>query len=260
MIRTLLLWLLLAAACPLSAQPRTIAHRGFWRTAGSAQNSLASLRKADSIGCYGAEFDVWMAGDGRLVVTHDRTDRETGLCMEEASSRAIRRIRTANGERIPSLRAYLRCARRCPATRLVLEIKALSDSVRERQAVRKIVGMLRRRGLVERTDVISFSIGACLATRELLPDTKVFYLGGDIAPQRIARLGLSGIDYWSGALDKHPEWIAEAHALGLEVNVWTVNDDDAMRRFIDAGADYITTDRPDRLLQITGEATAHRAE
>lgn len=41
-----------------SAQTRVIAHRGFWKTQGSAQNSITSLLKADSIGCYGSEFDV----------------------------------------------------------------------------------------------------------------------------------------------------------------------------------------------------------
>ncbi len=35
-----------------SHQTKVIAHRGFWNTPGSAQNSLAALVKADSIGCY----------------------------------------------------------------------------------------------------------------------------------------------------------------------------------------------------------------
>ena len=54
-----------------SAQTRVIAHRGFWKTQGSAQNSITSLLKADSIGCYGSEFDVWLTKDNGLVVSHD---------------------------------------------------------------------------------------------------------------------------------------------------------------------------------------------
>ncbi len=49
-----------------SAQTRVIAHRGFWKTQGSAQNSITSLLKADSIGCYGSEFDVWLTKDNGL--------------------------------------------------------------------------------------------------------------------------------------------------------------------------------------------------
>ena len=52
---------LLMAACCMQAQTKVIAHRGFWKTPGSSQNSISSLLKADSIGCYGSEFDVWIA-------------------------------------------------------------------------------------------------------------------------------------------------------------------------------------------------------
>ena len=47
----------LAACGILQAQnTQVIAHRGFWKTDGSAQNSIAALVKADSIHCYGSEF------------------------------------------------------------------------------------------------------------------------------------------------------------------------------------------------------------
>ena len=58
-----------------SAQTRVIAHRGFWKTQGSAQNSITSLLKADSIGCYGSEFDVWLTKDNGLVVSHEGINR-----------------------------------------------------------------------------------------------------------------------------------------------------------------------------------------
>lgn len=51
----------------ISAQTRIIAHRGCWDTDGSAQNSLASLIKADGIGVYGAEFDVHITRDVVVV-------------------------------------------------------------------------------------------------------------------------------------------------------------------------------------------------
>lgn len=237
--------LLLAAGT--AAQPKVIAHRGYWQHPGSAQNSLASLAKADSIGCYGSEFDVWMTADKRLVVNHDRTYRGTDIRMDEARASLVTAIVLPNGERIPTLDAYLATAEKCPATRLILEIKSLSDPKREALCAKKIVRALKRRGLLERTDFIAFSFDACLAVRALLPEARIYYLNGDLAPQRIAEANLTGIDYWEGVLREHPEWIAEAHALGLEVNVWTVNDEQSMRHFISQGVDYITTDRPEQL-------------
>jgi glycerophosphoryl diester phosphodiesterase len=47
---------------------------------------------------------------------------------------------------------------------------------------------------------------------------------------------------------KHSEWFKQAKALGLSVNVWTVDNQALMREMIDAGADYITTDNPNDAL------------
>jgi len=48
--------------------PKVIAHRGYWKTPSSAQNSLRALELADSIGVYGSEFDVWLTKDDVLIV------------------------------------------------------------------------------------------------------------------------------------------------------------------------------------------------
>lgn len=230
------------------AQPKVIAHRGYWTAPGSAQNSLTSFSKADSIGVYGSEIDVWLTADDRLIVNHDRIYKGTDIDMEKATAREIMQIVLPNGkENIPSLDQYLDLVASKPATRLILEMKSLSDLNREDLAAEKIVRALRRHGVLERTDIIAFSINACLAFKKLIPDTKIYYLNGDLPPKSIKKLGLAGIDYSMGALRRHPEWVKQAHDLGLEVNVWTVDSEEDMRYFIDLGVDYITTDYPERL-------------
>jgi glycerophosphoryl diester phosphodiesterase len=47
--------------------------------------------------------------------------------------------------------------------------------------------------------------------------------------------------------------LADAHALGLKVLPWTVNDRSEMRRLIDLGVDGIITDYPDRLREVMAE-------
>ena len=230
------------------AQPKVIAHRGYWTAPGSAQNSLTSFSKADSIGVYGSEIDVWLTADDRLIVNHDRVYKGTDIDMEKATAREIMQIVLPNGtENIPSLDAYLELVASKPDTRLILEMKSLSDLNREDLAAEKIVRALRRHGVLERTDIIAFSINACLAFKKLIPETKIYYLNGDLPPKSIKKLGLAGIDYSMGALRRHPEWVKQAHDLGLEVNVWTVDSEEDMRYFIDLGVDYITTDYPERL-------------
>lgn len=73
-------------------QPKVIAHRGYWTAEGSAQNSLTSWSEADRVGCYGSEFDVWLTGDNRLVVNHDRVQKGTDIDMTTASARGRSRL------------------------------------------------------------------------------------------------------------------------------------------------------------------------
>lgn len=242
---TFLAFAWLAIGFGLQAQVKVIAHRGYWNTAGSAQNSLASFTKADSIGTFGSEFDVWLTKDGKLVVNHDKTYK--GVDMETGSLSEIRKIHLDNGEQLPTLDEYLKLVAKKPNTRAILEMKSLTDLSREDEAARKIAKSLKKHKLLNQTDIIGFSINACLAFKKLLPDTPIYYLDGDLSPQKVKKLGLAGIDYSIKALKQHPEWVDECHKLGLKVNVWTVNEEADMKYFVGLGVDYITTDHPEKL-------------
>ncbi|MDV3223476.1 glycerophosphodiester phosphodiesterase family protein, partial [Intrasporangium sp.] len=55
--------------------------------------------------------------------------------------------------------------------------------------------------------------------------------------------------------------VARAHALGLGVLPWTVNEPEDLRRVLDAGVDGVVTDYPGRALALTGvAATGSRAD
>lgn len=239
--------MLLTGSAAVAAQPKVISHRGYWTAPNSAQNSLASFTKADSVGVFGSEIDVWLTADAKLIVNHDRVYKGTDINMEKSTLKEITSIVLPNGENIPTLDAYLRLVAAKPDTRLILEMKSLSDLKREDLAAEKIVKALRKYDLLDRTDIIAFSINACLAFKKLMPDGRIFYLNGDLAPRSIKKLGLTGIDYSMSVLRKNPKWVEQAHKEGLEVNVWTVDTEEDMRYFIDLGVDYITTDYPERL-------------
>ena len=239
--------MLLTGSAAVAAQPKVISHRGYWTAPNSAQNSLASFTKADSVGVFGSEIDVWLTADDKLIVNHDRVYKGTDINMEKSTLKEITSIVLPNGENIPTLDAYLRLVAAKPDTRLIFEMKSLSDLKREDLAAEKIVKALRKYNLLDRTDIIAFSINACLAFKKLMPDGRIFYLNGDLAPRSIKKLGLTGIDYSMSVLRKNPKWVEQAHKEGLEVNVWTVDTEEDMRYFIDLGVDYITTDYPERL-------------
>ena len=240
--------LLLTTFCSLTsqAQPLVVAHRGYWRLEGSAQNSIASLREAAVIGCWGSEFDVWMTADGVPVVFHDAT--VDGIRIEDTTYAVLMNLRLQNGEFIPTLQQYLSEAVRWPDVRLVLEVKSHRNAKRNMQVSELSVELVKMLGLEERTDYISFSRDACTELHRLAPDAHVAYLSGDLTPAQVKEMGLTGIDYNMDVFDKHPEWLEEAKKLGLEVNVWTVDGKDALERFAKMpGIDLITTNDPDIL-------------
>lgn len=240
---------MIAVSIASVSQCRVVAHRGYWDTDGSAQNSLRSLAKADSIGAYASEFDVWMNADGTLVINHDAS--YDGVVMERATDGQIAALRLANGEAMPTLAQYLSAAAVMPRLHLVLELKQHTDTLAEERAVQRIAAMLNEYGVTGRTDFISFSMPACRAAVRYLPGTDVYYLGGDVDPDTLAQYGLAGPDYSARSLRAHPEWIGRAHALGQKVNVWTVNAPEDMEYFLSRGVDFITTNRPEECMTLT---------
>lgn len=249
----------LTAACGKKAEgPRVVAHRGYWKAEGAAQNSIASLLAAGRIGAYGSEFDVNLTGDGNLVVNHDFTYH--GLTIAETPLADLRcdTLRLSNGEIIPTLDEYLEAAAQYPDLKLVFELKSKGDPDYEAAALPACVEAIRRHGVAGRVEFISFSLSACREFARLMPRNRVEYLGGDIAPAELHKSGISGIDYHFSVIDAHPEWVAEAHGLGMVVNVWTVNEEADILRMLEHGADHITTNEPELAQRLIAEFTADR--
>lgn len=231
-----------ATLSPATAQTRIIAHRGYWDCEGSVQNSIAALEKAQETGVYGSEFDVLITADGVPVVNHDDTIQ--GICIETAAYEQLKALKLKNGESLPTLEQYLARGKALDGIQLILEIKPHRRVVNEDRAVSAILALVDKYGLEDRVDYISFSMNICKELIRRAPAARVAYLRSDASPADLKRLGFSGLDYHYKAFDAHPEWIEQAHALGLTVNVWTVNDPLLIQSLINRKVDFITTDNP----------------
>ena len=135
-----------------------------------------------------------------------------------------------------------------------IEIKPHQTKQKEDAAVRAALDAVRRAGMNKRVEYISFSKNIC---EQLIANgpkgIKVAYLGGDLSPRELAERGYTGLDYHIGTMRAHEEWFDEARKLGLEINVWTVNDEESMKYLIGKGVDYITTDEPELLQSLLGK-------
>lgn len=255
MKRIFILMAALLVGLTAMAQPKIVAHRGYWRTEGSAQNSITSLQKAAAVGCYGSEFDVWITADGVPVVFHDATI--DGIRIEDTTFATLMNHRLQNGEFIPTLQQYLTEGSKIEGCQLILEIKPHRNEVRDKRIADMCVELVRTLGLEKKTEYISFSKVVCQRLHEITPDSKVAYLNGELAPAQIKEMGLTGIDYNEKVFVKHPEWLQEAKQLGVEVNVWTVDGEENLRHHVNLeGVDLITTNDPEILKGILAEQEA----
>jgi hexosaminidase len=250
-IFTLLISALFLPVWANTGRPKTIAHRGYWQTEGSAQNSIASLRKAQELKCAGSECDVHLTTDGVVVLSHD--GKINDIRIQEATWDQLKEVTLANGEKIPRLEEYLTQAAKRPATHPVIEIKQHSTPEREKAACAAVAAIVTRMNALDYVEYISFSHTICVEMARLLPGKRIAYITAGRPAGSVEQLhaeGITGIDYYFPLYRNRPEYVAEAHALGMFVSTWTVNSEEDMLEMAALGVDYITTDVPQMALQL----------
>ena len=230
-------------------QTKAIAHRGAWKAEGLPQNSIASLHRAIELGCAGTEFDVHLTKDDVLVVNHDKDFYDIDIAT--ATYDELLAKKHPNGETIPTAETYLREGMKQKKTKLIYELKS-SELGKERtlHSADLAVQLVKSLGAEEWVEYIAFDYDACKRIIERDPNAQVYYLNGDVTPAQAKKDGLAGLDYHFSVFKKNPNWISEAHDLGLAINAWTVNTEDEMRTLLNQNVAFITTDEPALLLDV----------
>ena len=237
----------------VKAKPGIVAHRGFHRFEGSAENSISALQQAVAHDFEGTEFDVQLTQDDVAIVFHDASMQGRVICKTPLDTlRQQPAFTLKNGEAVPTLAEFLEACSKAlqeqrtheKHTRLFFEIKPQASVVQRYHLIGQIIETIGKYQLHDDIFFISFDLDACEMMAQLMPDVPVAYLGGDLWPEALHTKGISDIDYhWQKLLD-HPQWIEDAHRLGMTVNAWTVNKPETARELLNLGVDYITTDYP----------------
>ena len=236
----LIFFFLILLSCATNNHNKIIAHRGYWQKDGSHENTLSSLKHAISLRIYGSECDVRQTADSVLILFHN-SRLDDGRTISKLKYSELDDYRLSNGEIIPTLDEALMLMQNVSNDfKLIIEIKDAN--------IKNVVSAVERYGVQKKVEYIAFGLNHCLELISLNKDLKVSYLASNEkdawTPKKLKENGFWGLDYSAALLNKHPEWIKEAHDLGLDVNVWTVNDVNDISRFLKLGVDKITTDIP----------------
>lgn len=183
----------------------------------------------------------------------------------------------SDGERFPTLRELLDLVVASgKPVRLDLETKLTpdnaGDTVDAATFVNVILEEVRGAKLLERITLQSFDWRTLREAKRVAPDVPTACLTIESTGMNTMATGTDGRSPWhAGLVDRDypsvpalvaaagcntwsafyrnltPALVADAHARGLTVLAWTVDDQAAMERLIDAGVDGIISDYPDRL-------------
>ncbi len=229
-----------------------IGHRGAMSVA--PENTLESFARALEMGATMVELDVWMLSDGALVLLHDEHLERTTNAAGSILARSLEQLRGVDagswfspqyaGARIPLLDDVLDLCR--GRARLLVELKARYRG--DYRPEGKVIECLRRHGVLDDAQVISFDHSMPLRVKEIEPAimTGINYCGAPVEPLLDAVMARADTIHPSAAAAVTEEFVEKAHRRGIGVCT-TANDKAEMLRLLRAGVDGICTNHLDRL-------------
>ena len=222
-----------------------IAHRG--ARGHAPENTLAAFDKALALGAKWVELDVqWHAG--QLWVFHDsrleRCTNGSGWLVDHDAD-ALRRLDAGGGQQIPFLGEVLdRIDRRAGVN---VELKTADGTAAA--VAEQLRACLARGWQPAQFQVSSFHLPELRDFKRRLPEVPLGVLLAGVPLNLAAAVTELGAAVCSLDMDfADPALIADAHARGAKVYVYTVNAKDDMARMKALGVDGIFTDYPDRAL------------
>ncbi len=235
--------------------PTPFAHRG--GTEAGPENTLRAFQAAYALGFRWMETDVHCTSDGVLVAVHDATlGRVAGadVRIADVSWRELQAIDLGGGCRVPTFASLVD---NLPGARWNIEPK-------EAASVPPLVRFIRNRKLLDRVCVGSFSASRLGNVRRALGAG----LCTSMSPIEVVRLRVRSLGVpvptafhpcvrcvqlpvrQNGVVVTDAKLIRRAHAYGLHVHVWTIDEPAEMHRLLDLGVDGIMTDRPSVLKSV----------
>jgi len=259
----------------LGERPLVIAHRGgkgLW-----PENTLFAFERAAALGVDMLEMDLHLSQDAKLVVIHDETLERTTNGQGPVAHYSLAELQALDagynwtadggqshpyrgqGTRIAALEEVFE---RFPLIPKVLDIKVPDVGM---EAV--LCEMLAAYDQLDRVIVGSFHERSLARFRQLCPE--VATSAGPVSVRMLLALNWLGLSdllspsyavlqippQHSGLDLATPRLVRNAQARGLNVQLWTINEQPAMRRLLQMGVNGLITDYPDRALQLLGRPT-----
>jgi len=230
---------------------RVFAHRG--ASASTRENTVEAFAAAAEAGADWVELDVRRTADDVLIVHHD---------AHLDDGRAIVHVTEAElPEYVPNLAEALEA---CVGMGVNVEIKNdpgdpdYDDAHMVSLAVAGLITAYRPHAELLVSSFNNDSVNRIRAVDPAIPTALVVFdvLSVDQLIERCTFHGHRALNPHSAAVDR--SFVEKAHAGGLEVNVWTVNEPERVAELVALGVEGVITDDPAMARRVVDEVAGHR--
>ena len=231
-------------------------HRG--ASGYAPENTLEAFELAAKTGADGVELDVHLTRDGELVVTHDEeisrvsngSGRVADMTLKELKALRFNRTHPEYRDaRIPTLGEVFELLR---PTGLGINIELKNSLIDYPELERRTIELAARAFGTERVIFSSFSHASMVRVKEIDRSLKcgLLYEASLVRPWEYARgLGMDALHpHFSEVITPGGE-CAQAHAAGIRIHTWTVNQPEDIAAVLREGADILITNVPDLACQ-----------
>lgn len=229
----------------LAADTEITAHRGgAWK---APENTISALQYTIDSGADYAEIDVQETKDGELILLHDDSLKRTAGVKKNVWDMTLKQIEKLDagasfhkkfrGEKIPEFTEVLKFCK----GRLDLNIE-IKYNGKNKGIVNKVVRAIKENHFEDHCVVTSMNYQFLKQIKKTAPEIRTGYI------MTMTYGGVQGMEAAGFFSVKHTyvdeKFVTQAHALGKEVHVWTVNYKGDAKRMLDMGVDNIITDDP----------------
>jgi glycerophosphoryl diester phosphodiesterase len=234
----------------LAADFLCIAHRG--ASSYAPENTVAAFDLALDMGIRHLELDVHSTCDEQVVVIHDDTVDRTTNGSGPVVSHTLAALQELDagawfgtafvGQRLPT---YVEILERYGGrAHLHTEIKGCTAHLAQRT-----VDLIRRYGLGSQVTITSFQPTPLQEVRAYAPELPTGWLVPEVTETILAQARAMGLtQLCPQARTVTSTLVRYLHAAGFVVRAWGVTDEALMRQVVDAGADGMTVNFPDKLM------------
>ena len=229
----------------LAADTEITAHRGgAWK---APENTISALQYTIDSGADYAEIDVQETKDGELILLHDDSLKRTAGVKKNVWDMTLKQVEKLDagasfhkkfrGEKIPEFTEALKFCK----GRLDLNIE-IKYNGKNKGIVNKVVRAIKENHFEDHCVVTSMNYQFLKQIKKTAPEIRTGYI------MTMTYGGVQGMEAADFFSVKHTyvdeKFVTQAHALGKEVHVWTVNYKGDAKRMLDMGVYNIITDDP----------------